>query len=88
MHSLVKVTVADFDQFMDGIKASQPLRDKYGVSITAIYRLQSNENQLFIVSEYKDEESANNYFNSDELAAAMKQSSIISEPEMWKVNKV
>lgn len=87
MVSIIKIVVKDFKSFMDGIKASQPLRDKYAVTIVNIYRARDNQNQLFIISEYRDEVSASEYFNSAELASAMKQSGIIGEPEGWTVDK-
>lgn len=80
--------VENFAKWKEGFDAGAPMRNQAGVIIKGVYQSADDENMVTIISEVESREVAMAIFSSPEMQQAMKNSGVISEPEIKFLTEV
>ncbi|MCH8816223.1 MAG: hypothetical protein IIC92_00585 [Chloroflexi bacterium] len=75
--------VADFDTWKPLFDADHARRVETGLKDARVFRLDGDENMLLVAFQTDDLSSFAKMMADPELAAAMKEAGVISEPEVW-----
>jgi len=76
-------TVADFNIWKKGYDSYAKEQKRAGVIKKSVYRSVDNPNEVTVIHDFKDLNSAKVFANSPELAALMAKIGVQGRPEIW-----
>lgn len=88
METIVHAKVEDFAKWKSNFDMGESLRAQFGCASAQIFQSDENSDEIFIVLNHKDEESAKAYAQSTELQEAMMKAGVVGQPDRWFVNKI
>ncbi len=81
---IVRHKVADFQIWKAGFEAHAPARKEAGITDGGVYKEGGDKDVMVVVlMEANDVGAVKAMFQSEQLAAAMKEAGVISAPEIW-----
>ena len=73
--------VEDWETWKAAFDAHEPNRKENGMEVSALFRTEENNNNVWVVLRTKDHESAAAFAYSEDLKIVMKESGVLGEPE-------
>lgn len=78
----VRLKVADFSNWKKVFDEVEPLRKKYGSTGADIFRHNSDQNELILVTYWASKEEGLKYFQSKELKDIQARAGVINAPDV------
>jgi len=73
--------VEDWETWKAAFDAHEPNRKENDIEVSALFRTEENENNVWVVLRTKDHESAVAFASTDDLKTVMKENGVLGEPE-------
>ncbi len=73
--------VEDWEIWKAAFDAHEPIRKENDMEVSALFRTEENENNVWVVLRTKDHESAAAFASSEDLKTVMKENGVLGEPE-------
>jgi len=73
--------VEDWETWKAAFDADEPNRMENDMEVSALFRSEENENNVWVVLRTKDHESATAFASSEDLKTVMKENGVMGEPE-------
>lgn len=86
--TFVKHTVTDYSKWRAVYDEFQSVAKENGVLDESVFRDPNSPNDVIVIHDFKDVQSANSFFESDKLKSAMQNAGVSSAPEIWFGKKV
>ena len=87
-HNFLTHEVKNFDNWVNGFKAGEPLRNKFGIKVHGVYRAENNPNMVTIHTEANSQENFKQFLADPELKEAMDKAGVVGQPTMSISHKV
>lgn len=78
----VRLKVADFSKWKKVFDEVEPLRKKYGSTGADVFRNNSNQNELILVTYWANKEDGLKYFQSQDLKDAQARAGVLNAPDV------
>lgn len=78
----VRLKVADFSKWEKVFNEVEPLRKKYGSTGADVFRNNSNQNELILVTYWANKEDGLKYFQSQDLKDAQARAGVLNAPDV------
>jgi hypothetical protein len=85
---VINIKVRDFNTWKTGFDNNSDLRKRYGGSNCRVNTLHGNPNDVYVICDWDKKENFDSFVKSKELAEAMKQGGVISEPKVTILDEV
>ena len=82
IYQKISFTVKDFDAWKPGFVAHSDVRKDHTCQKTRVYTLPGDKNKISVVMEWADKSRMEAFAGSDSLKEAMKNSGVISPPDI------
>ena len=87
IHILIRHEVRDFNAWKSVFDSAADMRHGAGETSAQVFRDADNPNQVTIINGWDTAERAEAFLNNPDLANAMEQAGVISEPEVIFMNE-
>lgn len=87
IYIMVSHKIADWDKWKPVFESDDAARKSFGVEVKKLFRSADDENDLHILFEAPDENSANQCISRPELKNLMQSAGVVSEP-VFKILKL
>ena len=84
----LRFKVKDYADWKRAYDQGAELRERYRVRSSSVYRNAKDANQVTVLQEFDDLESALALSNSDELGSKMAESGVMGPPDVWFTEQV
>jgi len=84
----LRFKVKDYEDWKRAYDLGAELRERYHVRSSSVYRTAKDANQVTVLQEFDDLESALALSNSDELRSKMAESGVMGPPDVWFTEQV
>ena len=81
--TFIKHTVNDYGKWRTVYDEFKPVAKQNGVVEESVFRDPNSPDDVIVTHQFKDLQSANNFFQSDKLKSAMHDAGVSSEPLIW-----
>lgn len=78
----VRHKVADFNSWKKVFDDAEPIRKKYGSLGSDVFRNNSNQNEILIITYWNSKDDGEKYSHSPELKNAFKDGGVLTAPEV------
>lgn len=85
---VVRHKVSDFQKWKQFYEGADELHKRYGVMNAQVYRVADSPNEVVIVTEFKDMDSARGFGESAELKDAMMTSGVADQPSIYMTERI
>ncbi len=83
IHVFIRHTVHNYVEWRETFVAAGPTRRLFGTSSSAVYQSIDDPNDVTVVLEFDDWQTARRYVASDELKKTMAEAGVRGQPTVW-----
>jgi antibiotic biosynthesis monooxygenase (ABM) superfamily enzyme len=84
---LVRHKVNDYAKWKAVLDETKPMAKKFGVRSQRVLRNFANPNEVVVVNEFDDMNTAQKFAQSDELKKIMERAGVAETPSVWFLNE-
>jgi len=85
---IAKHKVNDYKTWKKGFDSALSMRKAGGEKSFQIFRVDNDQNDIFLLFEWDSLRNAKNYFEAPELQKAMQQAGVLGKPEVYFLEEV